>query len=220
MSQLNTIALRDALLTRVTDFALDDHFVQDSGLTDALRKIWSGRPENGGLGSDLWVEGAFPSTPAAETMGQLVKRGLLHPELGEQLNRTGAFPFEFTPHKHQLESIEAAASRDYPHGARPAVVVTAGTGAGKTESFLIPMLNDLWQADQQPGGGIQALILYPMNALVNDQVGRLDKWLEGQNRVSSFHFTSETPEDAGRANARNLPPATPARFRTRQQARG
>jgi DEAD/DEAH box helicase domain-containing protein len=220
MSQLNTIALRDALLTRVTDFALDDHFVQDPDLTKALRKIWSGRPENGGLGSDLWVEGAFPSTSADETMRQLVDRGLVHRELGKQLNRTGAFPFEFTPHKHQLESIEAAASNDYPRGARPAVVVTAGTGAGKTESFLIPMLNDLWQANPTPGGGIQALILYPMNALVNDQVGRLDKWLEGQNRVSSFHFTSETPEDAARANARNLPPATPARFRTRQQARG
>lgn len=220
MSQLNTLALRDALIKRVTDFALDDHFVRDTNITEALQRLWAGRPETGGLGSDLWVEGAFPSTPAAETMGDLVDRKLVNKELGRQLDSTRAFPLNLTPYQHQLESIEAAASKDYPDGGRPAVVVTAGTGAGKTESFLIPMLNDLWNSPGQPGGGISALILYPMNALVNDQVGRLDKWLAGQKRLSFFHFTSETPENAKVADNRNLPPATPARFRTRQQARG
>lgn len=220
MSQLNTIALRDALIKRVTDFAIDDHFVRDENLTEALRSLWEGRPEIGGLGSDLWVEGAFPSTPACETMQDLVNRKLVHKDLGEQLDATGAFPLDLTPYQHQLDSIEAAASKDYPNSGRPGIVVTAGTGAGKTESFLIPMLNDLWPAPGNPGGGISALILYPMNALVNDQVGRLDKWLAGQNRLSFFHFTSETPENANIADNRNLPPATPARFRTRQQARG
>lgn len=220
MSQLNTIALRDALIKRVTDFALDDHFVRDDNLTEALRSLWSGRPEVGGLGSDLWVEGAFPSTPAGETMRDLVDRKLVDKGLGKQLNATGAFPLDLTPYQHQLDSIQAAASKDYPNGGRPGIVVTAGTGAGKTESFLIPLLDDLWRAPGQPGGGISALILYPMNALVNDQVGRLDKWLAGQKRLSFFHFTSETPENAKIANKRNLPPATPARFRTRQQARG
>jgi DEAD/DEAH box helicase domain-containing protein len=220
MGQLNTLALRDTLIKRVTDFAVDEHFVRDPNLAEALRKLWSGRPENGGLGSDLWVEGAFPSTPAGETMQELVARGLVHKGLGKQLDATGAFPLDLTPYQHQLDSIEAAASNDYPNGARPGIVVTAGTGAGKTESFLIPMLNELWRAPGQPGGGISALILYPMNALVNDQVGRLDKWLAGQNSLSFFHFTSETPENARSADNRNLPPATPARFRTRQQARG
>jgi hypothetical protein len=220
MSQLNTIALRDALIKRVTDFALDDHFVRDANLAEALRNLWSGRPEIGGLGSDLWVEGAFPSTPAAETMQALVDRKLVHRDLGKQLDATGVFPLGLTPYQHQLDSIEAAASKEFPNGGRPGVVVTAGTGAGKTESFLIPMLNELWSEPGQPGGGISALILYPMNALVNDQVGRLDKWLAGQSRLSFFHFTSETPENAKIADDRNLPPATPARFRTRQQARG
>jgi DEAD/DEAH box helicase domain-containing protein len=220
MSQLNTIVLRDTLIKRVTDFAVDDHFVRDTNLTEALRSLWSGRPEIGGLGSDLWVEGAFSSTPAPETMQALVDRKLVHIGLGKQLDATGAFPLDLTPYQHQLDSIEAAASKDYPNGGRPGVVVTAGTGAGKTESFLIPMLNELWSAPGQPAGGISALILYPMNALVNDQVGRLDKWLAGQRRLSFFHFTSETPENAKIADDRNLPPATPARFRTRQQARG
>lgn len=220
MSQLNTIALRDALIGRITDFALDDHFVRDETLSQALREIWSGRPETGGLGSDLWVEGAFPSTLANETMQELIQRSLVDPDLGEQLHETGVFPYSRKPYQHQLESFEAASSKEYPNGRRPGIVVTAGTGAGKTESFLIPMLNELWSNPAEPGQGVSALILYPMNALVNDQVGRLDNWLSGQSRVSAFHFTSETPEDAKVADNRNVAPATPSRFRTRKQARG
>ena len=59
-----------------------------------------------------------------------------------------------------------------------------------------------------------------MNALVNDQVERLESWPAGQSRVSFFHFTSETPENAKDANAMDLPKAAAHRFRTRQQARG
>ena len=220
MSQLNTIALRDALIGRVTDFALDDHFVSDSILTEALRKLWSGRPEAGGLGSDLWVEGAFPSTSAQGAMDDLVTRGLVSEGLSGQLEKTGVFPRSLTPYSHQWESIEAAAAQNSAEGERPGIVVTAGTGAGKTESFLIPLLNDLWDKPGRAGEGVSALILYPMNALVNDQVGRLDQWLADQSRVSFFHFTSETPENAKIADERGLRAATPARFRTRQQARG
>lgn len=220
MSQLNTLSLRDALIDRITEFALDDHFVRDEKLATALRKIWSGPPETGGLGSDLWVEGAFPSISADETMKDLVQRGIVHRDLANQLDRSGVFPSSLTPHHHQLESIECATRRNDSDSNRPGIVVTAGTGAGKTESFLIPMLNELWENPGQPGMGMSALILYPMNALVNDQVGRLDKWLGGQNHLSFFHFTSETPENAKLADSRGIAPATASRFRTRQQARG
>lgn len=220
MSQLNTLALRDAMIERVTDFALDDHFVRDESLARAMRQIWSGPPETGGLGSDLWVEGAFPSIPAAETMERLVSRNVVHKGLAKQLDKTGAFPLGLRPYQHQLESIECAARRSDDDNRRPGIVVTAGTGAGKTESFLIPMLNELWDSPGRHGEGMSSLILYPMNALVNDQVGRLDKWLRGQSRLSFFHFTSETPENSKTADNRKIPPATACRFRTRQQARG
>jgi len=220
MSQLNTLALRDALNGRITEFALDDHFVRDDDLASVLRKIWSGPPETGGLGSDLWVEGAFPSTPAEGTMQDLVAQGIVNEGLAQQLDQTGVFPLQLTPYQHQWRSIECAARGTAERGGKPAIVVTAGTGAGKTESFLIPMLNELWDSPGDAGQGVSALILYPMNALVNDQVDRLDKWLAGQNNVSFFHFTSETPENANIADRRGLPAATSARFRTRKQARG
>lgn len=67
------------------------------------------------------------------------------------------------------------------------VIVATGTGSGKTECFLVPMLAGLYQeAAERPASfavrGIRALILYPMNALVNDQLSRL-RLLVGDNGV-------------------------------------
>src|SRR5699024_7850283 len=56
-------------------------------------------------------------------------------------------------------------------------IVTTGTGSGKTESFLYPVLDHAARAKKTGIGGIKALILYPMNALANDQAGRLAKIL-------------------------------------------
>ncbi len=55
------------------------------------------------------------------------------------------------------------------------VVVTTGTGSGKTESFLYPILLHLYKEYREGtlGPGVRALILYPMNALANDQRERL-----------------------------------------------
>ena len=67
---------------------------------------------------------------------------------------------------------------------------------------------------------MRCLILYPTNALVADQVDRIYRWLQGQNSLTVFHFTSETPEDAHRANQRGEPQWKACRMRTRQEARG
>lgn len=69
------------------------------------------------------------------------------------------------------------------------VIVATGTGSGKTECFLVPMLGALYdEAHERPDNfalpGVRALILYPMNALVNDQLSRL-RLLFGEPAVSS-----------------------------------
>ena len=57
------------------------------------------------------------------------------------------------------------------------VVVSTGTGSGKTECFLIPILDHLMREREKEGGkispGVRALLIYPMNALANDQIKRL-----------------------------------------------
>ncbi|RMG08336.1 MAG: DEAD/DEAH box helicase, partial [Planctomycetota bacterium] len=94
-------------------------------------------------------------------------------------------------------------------------------GSGKTEAFLLPLLARLFRAPRAPGArGVRAILLYPLNALVNDQVERLYRWLHGQEDVRLFHLNSEVPEDARRANERGWPRFDACRFRTRQHARG
>ena len=77
-------------------------------------------------------------------------------------------------------------------------IVTTGTGSGKTECFLYPILNELL-ADVESGNreiGIRAIFLYPMNALVNDQIDRIRKILKNCPDITFGFFTGETKETA------------------------
>ena len=219
MSQLDAIALSQAVKQRLVDFALDDHFVRDTQLTEICRKLWSGAPEKGGLLSDLWIEGAFPAKVAPESLEDLAKQNRFNAELCHHLDKRRVIPKQRKLYLHQRDAILEAQSI-YPDEAKPAIVVTAGTGAGKTESFLLPILNDLFTNRECSEPGIKCIILYPMNALVNDQVDRLYEWLQGQRTVTLFHLTSETPEDRSRADKEGVPVWDTCRMRTRREARG
>jgi DEAD/DEAH box helicase domain-containing protein len=75
----------------------------------------------------------------------------------------------FTPYAHQLRAFERLGSRDQ---APRATLITTGTGSGKTECFLYPLLDHCRRAREQGQPGIKALVLYPMNALASDQAAR------------------------------------------------
>ena len=99
-------------------------------------------------------------------------------------------------YRHQEQAIEGVSRESN-------VIVTTGTGSGKTESFLYPILLHLYREFQEGklSPGVRALILYPMNALANDQRDRLGEISERlKKEQSSFRFTfgqyiGETPED-------------------------
>lgn len=69
-------------------------------------------------------------------------------------------------------------------------IVSSGTGSGKTECFLIPILNDLLV---DPTPGVRAVIIYPLNALVNDQLDRLRILLKGTD-ITFGRYTGELPQ--------------------------
>ena len=84
------------------------------------------------------------------------------------------------------------------------VVVATGTASGKTESFLYPILFELYRQHlmgQLDNPGVRAMILYPMNALANDQRERLGEICKNlKDAGSSFaptfgQYTGQTPED-------------------------
>ncbi|MGQ0631965.1 MAG: DEAD/DEAH box helicase [Sporichthyaceae bacterium] len=100
-------------------------------------------------------------------------------------------PVGFTPHTHQAAAWARLSSK---HRRPLPTLVTTGTGSGKTEAFLIPVLDHVRRARAAGQVGIKALILYPMNALANDQAGRLARTIAGDERlagVSAGLYTGE-----------------------------
>src|SRR5262249_7074499 len=71
-------------------------------------------------------------------------------------------------HRHQTDAIAAARG-----GAN--YVLTTGTGSGKSLSYIIPIVDHVLRRGS--GKGIQAIVVYPMNALANSQFGELEKFL-------------------------------------------
>jgi len=216
--QLDALVTEKELRRRVVDFSESVSFLRDKQLMSICRAMWEADWKDGGLIGEIWVEGIFPSKTSTDTLLSLQRRGVLCSSLVEQLARSKSFPLDRPLYSHQTEAIGTCTSSS--HSARPGLVVTASTGAGKTEAFLLPMLNELFQSPRGASeSGVRAVILYPMNALVNDQVDRLYKWLKGQLAVTLFHFTSETPEDTKHANRVDYPVFEACRLRTREQAR-
>jgi DEAD/DEAH box helicase domain-containing protein len=77
-------------------------------------------------------------------------------------------PFKFPPYIHQVQAFDRLS------GIKPkSTIVATGTGSGKTESFLYPILDNCLRHRGEPG--IKAILIYPMNALAMDQAGRLAK---------------------------------------------
>jgi hypothetical protein len=96
-------------------------------------------------------------------------------------------PIDRKLYKHQINAIKKVLSNKN-------IVVSTGTGSGKTESFLIPILNHLM--DQLDQGllkaGVRALIIYPMNALANDQTERLRGILADFPEITFGSYTGQT----------------------------
>ena len=94
----------------------------------------------------------------------------------DNLKEEYTFPLSRHPFTHQLSSWDIL-SRDEPKS----LVVTSGTGSGKTECFMIPILNRLANQSDSEGilTGVRALFIYPLNALIASQQNRLDAWTDG-----------------------------------------
>ena len=112
------------------------------------------------------------------------------------------------PYEHQAQALELTVK---PEAGGTGIVVTTGTGSGKTESFLLPVLARLadeavHRPDHFSTRAVRALLLYPMNALVNDQLGRL-RTLFGATAVRKwFSSAANRPAKFGRYTGRTLYP--------------
>jgi len=166
-----------------------------SGLNAALLRRLAAAP---GSPESLLAEPVFEvarNWTAAEASMADLAGDLLDPNLVAALDRPGAFRWarDRAPYIHQLDAWTATLRE------RESCLITAGTGAGKTECFLIPLLDDLLRNPRR-GGGVQAILLYPLNALIESQRERLAAWAVGLGgRVRFALLNGDTPETPRRA---------------------
>ncbi len=85
----------------------------------------------------------------------------------------------YQPYEHQYECWRTLLKDKSPDGKNMSIVVTTGTGSGKTECFMLPLVQDL--IDNYIAEEVQAIFLYPLNALMEDQKARMQKLLKGTN---------------------------------------
>ena len=155
----------------------------------------------------------------ADTFISLSRPGSTGPLLAEMddvlLAETLRLPWGFDRlYSHQHDAIRRlAASRS---GGPANTLILSGTGSGKTEGFLIPVVDACLR---EPGPGVKALIIYPMNALANDQLNRLHRLLENAPGVTFGRYTGDTPErDEGDSRRPGRPLDLPDNFLWSRQA--
>jgi DEAD/DEAH box helicase domain-containing protein len=99
------------------------------------------------------------------------------------------FPIDRKPYKHQLKSWEILLNH------KKSIAVTTGTGSGKTECFMLPVLHDIHKNCKNKEG-INAIFLYPLNALIGSQRKRMHAWCSALDGVRYGLLTGDTANKA------------------------
>ncbi len=155
--------------------------VRDPQLSKALREKIDTTPL---LDKGPYLE-ATPPYELGSSPEDLISEGVLGPGFSRMGSK--ALPLSRPLYRHQDEALRKV-------GAGRNVVVATGTGSGKTESFLLPILDGLEREHDAGtlGAGVRALLLYPMNALANDQLKRLRQLLAERPEITFGRYTGDT----------------------------
>lgn len=149
----------------------------------------------------LWPEALLQLNPAyekASSVQDLCFQGLLHRMCAEIFCDFEGRPF--TLFHHQQAAIECALRRE-------PFVVTSGTGSGKTLTYLIPIFDAVLRNDSGQAK-VRAIIVYPMNALVNSQYkaleGLADSYQRRTGQTLPVRFAKYTGQESREERARLL----------------
>ncbi len=169
--------------------------------------------EDGRFIKTPYVERQIPYAESTRSLGQLAGENKIDKDVANAFARylagtkVGANGIHL--YTHQEEALDVVSNGGN-------LVVCTGTGSGKTESFLLPIINSIVQERKEARdnghsyeSGVRAMILYPMNALVNDQIRRLRsviRELPENIRPTYGLYTGELPTtedhpDIGRAKS-------------------
>lgn len=220
LSPANPFALAAELQQTLMRRIDTDHRLASAALAEERRDLLQ---SGATLMSELQVEPVPQYTGATDALAICDSIGLSRSESTRLVESIfGVDAADVRLFTHQAAALQTAFATDRPHNP----VVTSGTGSGKTESFLLPVLARLlidargwtrqpgapWWDDASPAwrplrtrgphDAMRTMVLYPMNALVEDQIARLRRTLRRLQRAGGPHlwfgrYTSATPGGAG-----------------------
>lgn len=190
----------ESLKGRLLDYIKTAYF----GKNDELRELCNDGLERKGV---LWQEPYIEANPAYKVSHNGIKNSKYIDEQVKNIlikmseNKLGVYA---NPYVHQIQAVE-----NFYKGSD--LFVATGTGSGKTECFMWPMVSKLVLEAKESSKtwkqrGVRAMMLYPMNALVADQLGRLRRMIgdnkfynmfvsiAGDSRIPQFGmYTGRTP---------------------------
>ncbi|WP_295092954.1 DEAD/DEAH box helicase [Ruminococcus sp.] len=149
-----------------------------------------------------YLASTLPFEPS-KTLNELISEGALENDFnkigGKNPENDDYLDFNRPCYAHQIKAFERLRNG---HN----IVVTTGTGSGKTECFMFPIINELIKeynsGNRAPG--VRAIFLFPLNALVYDQIDRLRGLLQNCPELRFGFYTGRTPEDEKSAEGRRM----------------
>lgn len=166
-------------------FPIEDALKGSNGLTDLPAKLEkfldSSSPDSGaGFVSPLFIERQMPYKVSENSLDSIEG---LDPDVALAFAKYLLDSPQASTHDIHLYQHQENSFRTVNHGRN--LVVCTGTGSGKTECFLLPLVDAIVKERKAARNnglnyqiGVRAMILYPMNALVNDQVRRLRRFIQ------------------------------------------
>lgn len=199
--------VRDGYLKNIIDLTMgsfpnageDEDVPRWRAIRKQLERDWSSDNSETALLARPIVEPMFPYEGCGYTINQLIEDGTLNERMRAFVD-VGLANGAYQLYKHQMEAIKASKEKN--------IIVASGTGSGKTECFLYSMINNLLKSgDDLSVPGVRILMIYPMNALVKDQLKRIVELVKGKDPMLRVGmYTSQTPYDRDPAEdwARNI----------------
>lgn len=186
LSSFNIFQLRDRVIADYREYIESFLKIKDSRVKQFVRE----QLDRG----TLWQDPLVQLNPAYETgakIADLIADGTLHPDCDR-------FFSGYNFYRHQEQAFRCY-RRDQSY------VLTTGTGSGKSLGYVVPIFDDLLRHPEVRG--VRAILVYPMNALINSQKAEFEKFLHrsGTPHIRVASYTGQESREV-KSDLQNNPP--------------